>query len=104
MHSHCSVVTLHKAEGSGPRSQGYDEDMLALVVVPLVVLLVACLMERLEARVAPPIVDAPATPRRVTAGDVAPAAPARRHLRAVPALTPGGAADETTEESWSRAS
>ena len=82
--------------------------MVAVVVVPLVVLLVACMMERLEARVAPPIADCPAAPRRVSDGNTAPAAPARRHLRAVPALTPGDTADGTldgaTEESWSRAS
>ena len=77
--------------------------MVAVVVVPLVVLLGACLMERLEARVAP-VASAPARPRRAAGGDTAPAGPARRHLRAVPALTPGEAADEVAEESWSRAS
>lgn len=73
--------------------------MLAVVVVPLVVLLGACLLERLEARVTPTASSRPVSWRT---SDRA-AATARRHLRAVPATTPEGTA-RAGEESWHRAS
>ena len=59
--------------------------MLAVVLVPLSLLIIACLMERLEARVAP-TATVRLAPRRITAaaGDAAPRSTGR-HLRVLPA-------------------
>ena len=58
--------------------------MLAVVLVPLVVMTIACLLERLEARTVPG--EGTRTARRATASPAPAAAPSGRHLRLLPAL------------------